>query len=178
MDYAKSIYDTVIAEGYTATLANLIVAQAEHESANFSSNVFKTTNNAFGYKCFSGSTLQISCGTGAPEGGNYARYGSVQDSTKEVLAWLRRKQGEGKFQIADLTTPETYATALKKAGYFGDSISNYIAGLKTYLTKIGSLFTSDPVAAANIGAGISFIFVAGLAYGSWLMSRAFMKGKE
>lgn len=131
----KDIFETFLEEGLPKDLANLMTAQCTHESGNFKSNVFKKNNNLNGYK-YVGQKLATR-GTRAPksEGDYYAKYATVQDSARELAHWIKRRQQEGKFP-EDLTTiksASTYAALLKKAGYYGDTVSNYTAGLKRYL---------------------------------------------
>lgn len=142
MTPANEIYNTVKGEGYSDTLASIITAQGAHESSNWTSSVFKGTNNSFGYKYFAGSPFQTGkYAPGAEGGGNYAKYANVADSTHEVLAWLRRREKEGKLKIANLTTPEAYAAALKSSGYFGASLESYTNALVNHLANVGALLT-------------------------------------
>jgi len=130
----KIVYDTAIAEGMlkiNAQLPGLIVAQAKHESNDFSSNVFKTCNNAFGYK-YVGQKLAVGACSDSPEGNKYAKYRSLEDSTREVCQWIKRRQS----QFAAVNTPEDFASALKNNGYFGDSLGNYSAALRRHYNAI------------------------------------------
>jgi uncharacterized FlgJ-related protein len=133
------IYSEVINSNYPDTLARLIVAQAKHETGNYTSNVFKSNKNLFGYKRYAGSPFQSGDGNMSPEGNNYAQYSSYKNSIQELLAWLRRRQNEGKLIISQLTSPSIYANALKKSGYYGASESEYYNALKYYLSKLDVL---------------------------------------
>lgn len=136
MDYGQIIYNTAKGAGINDTLANIIVADARHETADFTSSIFKEGNNAFGYMYVSGSKYQLpQAGRVADNGFPAAKYASVEDSTKELIAWLQRREKEGKLKIAALNTPEAYASALKNAGYYGDKESTYLAGIKKWLSK-------------------------------------------
>ena len=122
--------------GVSDTLANLIVAQARHETADFTSPIFRENNNAFGYTFVSGAKYQLpSGGRIADNGKPTAKYASVEDSAKEMVAWLQRREKEGKFKLKDLTTPEAYAAALKGSGYYGDTESRYLTAIKKWLAK-------------------------------------------
>lgn len=139
--------------GLPDSLANLVVAQAKHESANFTSNFFKKYNNAFGYSYVSGGRYQLpGGGTKADNGIPIAAYSSVEDSTREIVDWIYRRRKAGTFPInlGSITTPEQYAQLLKDAGYYGDSLSNYLRGLKNF-------FSDSPVKAT---AGTIVIAVA------------------
>lgn len=128
------IYSTVTGAGYTPTLANIIISQAKFETGNFTNTAFTQFKNAFGYKYVPGAKYQSGKGNESSEGDYYAAYNSLEDSTKEILAWLQRRQNEGKLTISLLTTPEAYAAAIKSCGYFGGTLSVYVNGLKHYLS--------------------------------------------
>lgn len=141
MDYKSVIYSTALQKlkalnfPNADSLAKLIVAQSQHETANYTSHVFKANNNAFGYKRYAGSAYQLGSGLASPEGDSYARYASVEDSTKEIAAWLGRR----KTAFVGVSSVEQYVSAMKKAGYFGDTESNYLAGVKKYFASLGTL---------------------------------------
>lgn len=120
------IYKAAVSEGITPLLAEFMVAQAKHESNLYQSNVFKTCNNAFGYK-YVGQSLAQAC-TGSPEGDNYAKYKSVEDSAKEVARWIKRRWS----QFEHVKTPEEYAVVLERNGYFGDNLSVYQKALNKF----------------------------------------------
>lgn len=120
-------FDVVAASKY-APYAAIIVAQAKHESANFTSAVYKANNNPFGMKVPSIRKFLGSVGTKAPDGGYYARYDSDTTAFKDFLIWLTARR----FPV-DLGSVEAYATALKAKGYFGDTVENYIRGIKRWL---------------------------------------------
>lgn len=131
MNYEQRIYITAISEGMPKSLALLIVAQSKHESGNYTSNVFKTCNNLFGYKWVG--QKGASQGIKSTEGDFYARYASVEDSVRELTNWIKRRLKEKKFPALDtITNAVQYATALKACGYYGDSPSHYVAGLNHY----------------------------------------------
>lgn len=144
MNYEQIIYTQLLTDGMPEQLALLIVAQSKHETANYTSSVFKSCNNAFGYK-YVGQKLALSACNNAPEGGSYAKYATVGDSAREIAQWIKRRQAEGRFpaNLATITTAEQYAGLLKMAGYYGDSVTNYTAGLlnwfKTNITPIAGI---------------------------------------
>lgn len=166
MNYDKLIYDQAIKRGLTPTVANLLVAQARLESADYTSNVFKQNTNAFGYKFVgqSGATR----GTVAPRSewpnantpGYYAKYRSIEDSANEVISWLFRRQQEGKFLVNTLTTAGKYAAGLKAGNYYGDSAANYSNGLTAKLKKINTLTDGGGGAMAGALPIILFIGIA------------------
>lgn len=124
--------------GLPNTLAALLVAQAQHETGNFLSNIFTNFNNAFGYAFYPGSLYQIGPGSIADNGQPVARYATVEDSVKELIDWIYRRVKEGKFpaNLATITEPEQYAKLLKDAGYYTAPLSVYTNGLKYYFTRV------------------------------------------
>lgn len=138
MDPGKIIFDTVRGAGFPVPLSNLIVAQARHESADFTSNVYKTCLNPFGYK-FIGQDLATGSCIAAPEGGYYAKYSRIQDAAREIVAWIRRRQVERVFpaDLSTITSPAQYAQLLKSGSYYGDPVSVYTNGLLRFAVNYG-----------------------------------------
>lgn len=156
--YDTAVYNQAVSMGMPSAVAQNIVGQARHESGNYTSDVFRNSNNAFGYKFFAGAKWQ--------KGGNYkgyATYSSIQNSTAEVVDWLKRRQSEGKLTITALSSPEAYATALKKNSYFEDALSNYINGMKAALARvdwqtIGVVAGGSALTLLLVAAAIYFFF--------------------
>ena len=146
--------------GLPAALAYLLVAQAKHETGNFTSKFFKQYNNAFGYTYVPGARYQSGGGTIADNGQPIAQYPGVKESVYEIIDWIYRRRSEGKFpnDLTTITTPEQYGQLLKNSGYYGDTLQNYVNGLKKF-------FLSNPAAAA--GAGGLALIAAGLI--TWLI---------
>lgn len=128
------IYATAFADGMPAKLCELIEAQSKHETDDYSSHAFINNNNCFGYKYVKGGKYQDGKGITSSEGDPYAHYVDIQHSVHEICAWIIRRRNEGKFpDLQFVTDPISYAKLLKKCGYFGDPIENYIAGLNHFL---------------------------------------------
>lgn len=145
MNPQEIIYRTATGAGFPAKLAALMVAQAQHETGNFTSNFFKNFNNAFGYSYVKGAKWQLpDPGTTADNGLPIAKYSSLVNSTMEVVDWIKRRQAQGKFP-ADLSTiqnPEQYAKLLKDAGYYGDTLENYSRALRRFFDAGLNIATS------------------------------------
>jgi len=158
------IYQAAKAKGLPDLLSAFIVAQAKHETGNFSSNAFKQFNNAFGYT-YSGSKYQTGKGLIADNGQPVAAYANVKDSTFEIADWIGRRIAEGKFPIDlnTITTPEQYAQLLKSANYYGDTVSNYSNGLRYWFNAL------DLKNIAVVGGG-GLLIVVGIAVAWYLMS--------
>ena len=105
------------------------VAQAQHESANFQSQVYRTCNNPFGMKVPSRRPyVGIGACRVAPDGGSYSRYASDFQAAKDFLEWLKFTKFPG-----GLSSVEQYVTALRERSYFTDSEYNYLNGMKRFL---------------------------------------------
>lgn len=157
MSTQQIIYSTAVSAGIPDPLARLMVAQAIHETGNFTSRFFKEYNNAFGYS-YAGSKYQLpGGGSNADNGVPIGRYASVIDSTMEVVDWIKRRAAQGKFpsNLATITDPAIYAKLLKDAGYYGDTMTNYLKGLKAGLSKVTDLATT------TAGMSIAGILVVG-----------------
>lgn len=140
--FIKRILAACAAKGMPKRLSQLIAAQAMHETANFTSNVFKQNNNGFGYKYVKGAKYQVGAGRISTEKDPYANYLTLEDSVYEICDWIKRRQAEGKFpaNLFTIKDGETYATLLKNCGYYGGPLSGYIAGLNKYVKDVETLF--------------------------------------
>lgn len=151
-----AIYNQAISMGVPAEVARLIVAQARYETGDYNNNAYKYYNNAFGYKWVGQQKWANGPGNISSEGNEYAAYPSVEYSTGELVDWLYRRQNEGKFSVASLTTPAAYASALKNSGYYGQSASEYGSGLMAKLGKIAIVVGSSLGAIALIATVVFF----------------------
>ena len=168
--YQNQVYNTVVQKGYSDTLAKLIVAQAQHESADFTSPVFVKTNNPFGMT-YAGQQLACVSAEHQPQkesGLAYAKYPDVSVATLDLLAWLNRRQANGSFNIACLQTPDEYAQALKSAGYYTAPESTYSGRLSYYYNQAKNFIVTNavdnPVATYSIAgavliAGVSLLWI-------------------
>lgn len=147
MSYEQRVYDAAIKGGLPVPLSLLLVSQSKHESNNYTSPIFLDCNNSFGYKA-----VRSSCDLHP----DYQNYQDIEGSTIEIVNWIYRRLNEGNFPpLETITTPEQYAQLLKQNGYYGDSISNYTAGLIRW-------FKSN-IEGVAIGGG-SLIIIGILAY--------------
>jgi hypothetical protein len=124
----ERVYTACISQGIPRALALLITAQSKHESANYTSSVFLDCNNSFGYKAVYGAP---SCSGHS----DYKYYPNIEASAIEVCGWLKRRVADGSFPpLNTISDPDNYAALLKNAGYYGDTVSNYAAGIKRWFT--------------------------------------------
>ena len=143
MNYDQLIYDIAIKNGFTPTSAKFVVGQARHETANYTSPVFKRTNNLFGMK-FVNQPLAITDNKKSPEGDYYAHYRNPKDSVDDAVGRLFNitMKGVTPTQLKNAKTPEEYSNLQKQRGYFGDQVSIYVKGIKNAFNKI-SVKTTD-----------------------------------
>ena len=149
-------------KGLPPVLASLLVAQAAHETGNFTSNLFRSFNNAFGYMYVPGALYQVGAGSLADNGQPIAKYNSIEDSTKEVIDWIYRRVADGKFpkDLTTITNPNQYAELLKNAGYYGDTVSNYAAGLRKFFANVVQELEKPPVKIFTLVAlGLAFYWL-------------------
>jgi hypothetical protein len=149
--FTTALNGTPYNKGVPSALAQLIVAQARHETNNFTSNLFRKYNNAFGYSYYAGSNYQIGPGSVADNGQQIAAYADPAQSTREMVDWLYRRYRQGRFpELETVTGPEQYAAALKDAGYYGDTLANYSAGLRRWFAPIVTVVGVNFIVAAAV----------------------------
>jgi len=140
IDFSRLIFDKARSNGMPVDLANFIVGQAAHESANFTSPVFKDCKNFFGYK-YRGQKIAAGSCRKSPEGDYYAFYSTLEDSITEITDWIKRRQAEGRFpqDLTSIRTAERYAQLLKDSDYYGDPVSVYATGIRKFASNYGAL---------------------------------------
>lgn len=103
---------------------NWIDAQAKHETANYTSNLYQRSNNAFGMH---NPSKREAVGYRVA-GDRYRHYDHRGQSIHDFILWLK----DWNFPT-DIQSPEEYVRQLKMRNYFTDSVDNYTTGLKKYL---------------------------------------------
>jgi hypothetical protein len=169
-DFANIVYEQALQGSYKnaglpARLAQLVAAQSQHETGNYTSNVFKHSNNGFGYGAIAYSDYQ----TGSYEG--FGAYASLQDSTQEIVDYIYRRLADGSFPALEtITTPLQYATLLKNVpspgAYYGDSVANYASGISRYfsldafpdLPGPGAADSGSAIIVLALGIGLYYLF--------------------
>lgn len=122
-------------------ISKIITAQSGHETNGWTSNVYETLNNCFGY--------------GYSGGGNYWGYNSIEESVTDVVNWLSDKVPD--FQ--NITDPDVYAQALKDQGYYTDSESNYSAGIMRWFNQNLALAAGIGVAGILVISAIIYLII-------------------
>jgi uncharacterized metalloprotease HI_0409 len=113
--------------------AKLIFAQWYHESAGFSSQLARENYN------FGGMTQNEPTGDPKdkqPDGGNYYMHFGNEEEWAEYYAYYCNKCNEP--SLSGSTDVTDFATRLKKNGYFGASIDEYVNGMNGAMSAIPS----------------------------------------
>lgn len=113
------VYFLLIENGFGLQMSRLLTAQAAHETANFSSSIFKSNNNLFGMKR---PAIRPTTATGENKG--HATYDSIEDSIQDISLYLKSRS-----YLTNYSTVGAYVRALKEKSYFEDSLSHYEAGV-------------------------------------------------
>lgn len=109
-----------------------VYTQMAHETNNFTSTLCTVHHN------LAGLTQLIPNDLPQPDGDlYYMQFNSYKDCARYFGHYLKLYSCDGIYQATDL---ESYVTALKNGGYFGDSIENYLGGMKHYEKQIQTLF--------------------------------------
>ena len=96
----------------TGIPAQIIYGQWEHETGNFNNRGARELNNFAGLR---------------EKSGEYKKFGSMQEFAEFFAAYIPRKYGDA---ATSARTPEQYAMALKKGGYYEDTYQHYVEGIK------------------------------------------------
>jgi hypothetical protein len=128
-DQAQEIIYSFLRNSYGLgdQVSKIITAQSGHETAGWTSNVYESLNNCFGY---------------GYSGGTYYGYNSIEDSVTDLVNWLSTHVTD--FQ--NITDPDVYAQALKDNSYYTDTETNYAAGIARW-------FNNNLALSAAIGVG-------------------------
>jgi len=127
--YADEIYKSLLNRGFSPLHAKMIVAQSAHETAGFTSHIFKSNHNCFGMK-YAGQSSALG------EKNGYAYYNSISQSTLDYKHWFERKLGTTNLQTFTATNLEQFVNWLKTRYYFEDSASNYLRGCDYFYKQI------------------------------------------
>lgn len=123
---AGNIYRQLLEAGFGDKYAQFITAQAAHETANFTSYIYKHNFNAFGMK-YQGQE------TAKGERNGYAFYNGYNESVADYdrliksYAFLAARTNVG--------TVESFVSFLKKMKYFEAPLANYLSGVKFFLKQ-------------------------------------------
>ena len=116
----------VIRQSEFAPMEKIIIAQSQHETANWKSSLFKNHNSLFGMK-WPVDLPGTHQGPISPEGDYYTSYDAWENSAQHLLHWLRRKK------IPVTTDVSDYVKSIRNAGFFTDTFDNYLNGVNRFL---------------------------------------------
>jgi spore cortex formation protein SpoVR/YcgB (stage V sporulation) len=125
MNDASEIYTILQATGLNPTLSRFAVAQAAHETNNFTSSIYKNNHNAFGMK-FAGQVNALG------EKSGHAYYAAVNNSVADLVAWYTRKRSSILSLPLIINSIESYVRFLKNNNYFEADESEYLKGCKHF----------------------------------------------
>jgi flagellum-specific peptidoglycan hydrolase FlgJ len=123
------VYNLLLAAGLSKILSGFAVAQACHETAGFTSNIFISNNNCFGMK-YAG---QINA---QGEKNGYANYQSINNSVKDFVAWYTKHRNSIFSLPLYISSISSYVRFLKNNSYFTAPESEYLKGVTYFYNQI------------------------------------------
>ncbi len=115
------VFDHLRKQWFSVKQSMYITAQAAHETANFTSDVFKHSNNCFGFK-YTGHELE----TGDYHG--YGQYASLDDCIARYAYYYIKKRYPGTF-----ASVSEFVKTLKQNKYFEAPEEEYLRGVKYFM---------------------------------------------
>jgi|SRR5277367_2883556 len=142
-DQAQTVIYTFLRNSYGLgdEISKIITAQSGHETNGWTSNIYETLNNCFGY--------------GYSGGGAYYGYNNIEDSVSDLVNWLSNHVSD--FQ--NITDPDVYAQALKDNNYYTDTETNYAAGIARWFNNNLALTAAIGVGGVLVIAAIIYLIV-------------------
>ena len=121
--YEEEVLRVLREQGVGETLSHIILAQAKHESANFTSVIFEENWNPFGMK--QARVRETTC-VGTSRG--HGVYLSLSDAVIDYVLYMKARNIplEGK-------SVKSYVMILKSKGYFEDGYENYVRGVEYFV---------------------------------------------
>ena len=116
--------------GLTDQLIAWWTAIAKHETANFTSRVFRDSNNLFSMKLAGKNTTAIGA---LPYGERQAIFRSVTDSAKDQILFMTRRWNYPK----DFASLEQLISYMKARNYFEQNEADYLAAVKQWMKQTG-----------------------------------------
>lgn len=122
----KEFYEFLIQSGISPDKAKVIASVAAHETANFSSELYRKHNNCFGFRI--PKTWSGRCAYDTKS--NYSGYINFVDSINDYIDWCNSFVG------GINESPTIHVENMKRKGYFEDSYSNYLRGVMYFYRKL------------------------------------------
>lgn len=123
-DIGTDIFHLLIEQGFNVDMAKYITAQAAHESANFSSKVFKRNKNCFGMR---DAIYRRETNLGDFDRDGYANYADIEQCVQDYRLYFLNQSFHTNYN-----TLKEFVLALKENGYFEASLEEYLNGVTRY----------------------------------------------
>lgn len=118
----KDVFLKLLAAGFTESQSKILVAQAAHETANFTSDIFRNNNNLFGMKFpHVRDTLAIA------ERRGHAVYKDIDESIKDFAIYYKNFA-----YLSTYSTVNAYIEAIAQKKYFEANIEEYKTGVNHF----------------------------------------------
>jgi hypothetical protein len=119
---AQDLYFLLTKKGFNFQQARYIVAQAGHETADFTSQIYKENHNPFGMKF-----AHVRKTTALGEKYGHARYSSVESAVDDFKFYWDNWR-----YLSVYSSMEAYITAIKNNKYFEAPYLLYLAACKKF----------------------------------------------
>jgi len=164
--YARLVSWAIWSDARCSFFADCMLAQARFESANFSSPLYKDSNNCIGYNYYSYSSWQSGPSThiNPSSGTPYAGYKTVNDCGGELADWIKRR----KTSFDDVEDIYGYLDTMSQLGYATAPASVYAHAEEYYsVTPTDGVSSEAPGEAAMVVADV--VNTATSKVGSWVL---------
>ncbi len=121
----EDLFYILLGLGINITLCKYLVAQAAHETANFTSKIFKLNNNLFGMKL-----PKVRLTTAIGEKYGHAVFKSLEDSAEDMAFYL----AANRMNFIKYKSLDEYIEDLKSRKYFEADLETYKNGCKHFYT--------------------------------------------
>lgn len=125
-DYEFIILEELWKNGVSVDLSYIILAQAKHETWDFTSKIFIENNNVFGLK--QAKKRKTTC-TGTNRG--HGTYASIEDCVLDYIYYMENR----KIPFHEISARK-YVNLLKKKGYFEDNLERYYNSVKKHKNNL------------------------------------------
>lgn len=121
-EIGKQVYLYLLEIGFSLNMARFITAQAAHETANFTSAIFRENNNLFGMRL---PAIRLTTAIGENRG--HAVFKNYEDSIKDFQIYYDSRK-----YLFNYGTISQYVKDLKTKNYFEGNAEDYEKGLKHF----------------------------------------------
>lgn len=132
VNIASQLFLALTRMGVYPEFARVLVAQSAHETAYWTSNIYKKNNNLFGMRM-----PHVRTTTASEERNGYAYYDNLESSATDMVYWLAFNHYDYKAETPDMKL-NLYVAWLKQKGYYTDTILNYSKGVNYAYQKLWS----------------------------------------